>query len=84
MSRTEAKEIGLKVAASNPEVEGLMWKIWLDIEAELKIRSPFDPLTEVLASPASAALLAQSTQINLPNNLPAQFCRVSFKTFSSS
>ncbi len=71
VSRTEAKEIGLKVAASNPEVEGLMWKIWLDIEAELKIRSPFDPLTEVLASPASAALLAQSTQINLPNNLPA-------------
>ncbi len=71
VSRKEAKEIGLDVGDQNPALEKVMWELWLDIEKELKIRTPFDPLQEVLASPAAAALLAPVPQINLPNNLPA-------------
>jgi hypothetical protein len=56
VSKTEAKEIGLPVAPENPGVESLMWEIWLDIEADLKLREPFSPLTILRADPTCAGL----------------------------
>jgi hypothetical protein len=45
VSRREAKEeIGLAIAEPNPVVESLMWKIWLDIEKELEVRTRFNPI----------------------------------------
>lgn len=70
VGRTEAKEIGLKVTAPPPDVEDLLWKIWLDCEDELKIREPFSPLAEIRANPACAPLFAPVPMVNLPGNLP--------------
>ena len=58
LSRKEAKEIGLPVAASNPKIEELLWNIWLDIERELKLREPFSPVHLLKSDPACAALFA--------------------------
>jgi hypothetical protein len=70
VSRTEAIEIGLKVADRNPPVEQKMWEIWLDVEDELKIRKPFDPTVEILSSPGAGPLLQAVPQVNLPPSLP--------------
>lgn len=52
-------------------VETLMWKIWLDVEAELLIRIPFSPFDELAHDPASAPLFAPLQTIQMPANLPA-------------
>jgi hypothetical protein len=75
VSRSEAKEIGLKVADSNSQVEDVMWQIWSDIEKELRIRTPFDPGKELANSQAGAILLAPPQQVNLPANLPPQLAQ---------
>ncbi len=56
VNRSEAKEIGLPVAPSDPELEALMWKVWLDIERELQTREPFSPVRILRDTPACAAL----------------------------
>lgn len=67
VSRREAKEdIKLPIADENEEVEDLMWKIWLDIEEELKARKPFNPLTEALSSPEASRLLGNVHQSTAP------------------
>jgi serine dehydrogenase proteinase len=58
LSRSEAKEIGLPVAAGNPPIEELMRKVWLDIEQELKFREPFSPVNILKNDPACAALFS--------------------------
>lgn len=70
LARTEARQIGLKVADPDLDLENLMWAVWLDIEAEMKCRIPFDPLVELANSDASGALLAPAQQLNMPANLP--------------
>ena len=56
VSRTEAREIGLPIAASNEHVERLMWAVWLDIEEELQFRHQFSPVRILRDNPACAAL----------------------------
>lgn len=56
VSRTEAKEIGLPIGDENGDVQSLMWQIWLDIEADLKLRQPFSPITVLHDDPACAGL----------------------------
>lgn len=56
VSRSEAKEIGLPIAKDHPDVQSLMWRIWLDIEEELQIRQPFSPVRVLRDDPACGAL----------------------------
>jgi hypothetical protein len=56
VSRTEAKDIGLPVAAPNPQLEELIWSLWLDIEEELKFREPFLPVRILRDDPSCAGL----------------------------
>jgi ATP-dependent protease ClpP protease subunit len=71
LGRTEAIDIGLKIADRNKDVERLMWEIWLDIEDELKVRSPFQPIFEVLASPPELdKIFAPVHQTDLPPGTP--------------
>lgn len=72
VNRTEAKEIGLKVADKDQELEDLMWQVWSDLSAELKIREPHNPVTVLAENPACQALFAPPPAIQLPANLPAQ------------
>lgn len=72
LSRSEAKDIGLAVAESNAEIQDLMWRIWKDLEEDLKLREPFLPIRVLRDNPQSAAaLFAPVPQAILPAGLPA-------------
>jgi hypothetical protein len=51
INRTEAKdEVGLKTVENPPDaVEKLMWSLYLDYEAEMKMEEPFDAAAEFVA-----------------------------------
>jgi hypothetical protein len=67
VNRTEALEIGLPVKKErDKELEKLMWDIWLDIEEDLKERSPFDIVIELLRSKEASKLLAPVPQLEIP------------------
>ena len=69
INRSEAKEIGLPIAASDPVLEKLMWEVWLDAEAELLERKPFSALSEFLGSAEGGKLLSGIPQLILPINV---------------
>jgi hypothetical protein len=71
VSRTRAKELRLKVADPNAELEGLMWQAYLGIEGYCQLRVPFDPLQLYLADAAAAASLTPAPAVNMPINTPA-------------
>lgn len=79
VSRSEAKEIGLRVTFPPPEVETLMREIWQDAESELKCKEPFNPMAEVRANPACAALFAPIPSVNLPAGMPPQMVQAVFE-----
>jgi hypothetical protein len=58
INREEAKtDLKLKVAVPPPEVESLMWDLYLQYEDDLKLNEPFNPLRELelrLPAPQSA------------------------------
>jgi hypothetical protein len=85
INRLEArKEIGLKVMDKVPaELEKAMWALYLDFEAEMQNRLPFDPMGEIfkkaaVANPGVAGAPAQPApapgggQIVLPQAVLAQ------------
>ncbi len=57
INRVEARtELGLKVVENVPdELETTMWDLFLDFEAELRNREPFDPSATVSRMPHTAA-----------------------------
>lgn len=70
LSRTEARDVGLKIADSAPTLEAEMWAAWLDLEEELAIRRPFNPFVEIAADPVASQLLKPPPTVQLPPNLP--------------
>ena len=72
VSRSEAKEIGLKIAEENSEVEDLLWRIWSSLEQEFNFRKPFNPLEIVGKSGRASALFDPIPLAAIPNNLPPQ------------
>ena len=58
VSRTEATEIGLRIAPSDRETESLLWNIWLDISTELQLRQPFSPVQVLRDDPNCGAIFA--------------------------
>ena len=79
VNRTEAKDIGLKVAGHDEELEGLMWQIWCDLSEELRLREPHNPLAVLAENPACQALFAPATVIQLPANLPPQLAQQAYQ-----
>jgi hypothetical protein len=75
VNRTEAKEIGLKVAERDPALEALMWQIWGDLSEELRLREPHNPLRVLRENPACQALFAPLLLVQLPANLPPQLAQ---------
>jgi len=72
VSRSEAREIGLKVVDASAGVEELMWAIWLDLEDELELRAPWNPIGVVAAHPEGKDLFGPIPQIEIPQGLPPQ------------
>jgi hypothetical protein len=70
VSRTEAENIGLRIAKRDADIESLIWRIWLDVADELLVREPFLPMKILKASPQTAPLFAPVPQAVIPANLP--------------
>jgi hypothetical protein len=72
LPKSEAIELGLKICESDTRIEKIIWDVYKDFEAELKMSDIFDPLSEYLAHPDSAFLLEGPHEVNIPNNTPPQ------------
>jgi hypothetical protein len=71
INRSEAKnDLNLKVEEPSPEVESLMWDLFVEYERDLKLKEPFNALRELELklgnqanpSPLTAAQLIQQIQ----------------------
>lgn len=72
VGRKEAKEIGLPISETDPEIEKLMWQVWQDVEEEMQCNKPFDPLEVVLSDEKTSKLIGPVPQVKIPANLPPQ------------
>lgn len=70
VGRLEARKMGLPVTFPDEELEGLMWKVWLDYEAEMRCNESFNVVNEILADPNASKAINSIPVINLPANLP--------------
>lgn len=66
VSRTEARNIGLPVAERMPDVERLMWSVWLDLSAELALRSSASDAEFLATDAACAPLFAPIPHVAIP------------------
>jgi hypothetical protein len=70
VGRKEAKDIELKVIEPSPDLEGAIWAIWKDLEADLECRKPFNPMAEVCKLQEVMQILFAPVQfVNIPANL---------------
>jgi len=72
VGRTEARGIGLNIKDANDALEKLMWGVHLDIEKELNIREPFNPIGIFLSDPQAEPYLKSPPPINIPPQIPQQ------------
>lgn len=79
VNRSEAKDIGLKVAASDEKLEDLMWRIWTDLSEELRLREPHNPLRVLADNPACQAMFAPVPIVRIPANLPAALAQQAYQ-----
>jgi hypothetical protein len=70
LNRKEAKQIGLSIEPPDTDTERLMWRIWKDIETDLKLREPFNPLGILKAEASCKNLFAPVPQLTLPPGAP--------------
>lgn len=71
VSRSRARDLGLKIAPNDAILEGLIWEAFLAVEAHMEIRTPFNALHHFLANGGGSALAAAAPLV-LPPNAPAQ------------
>lgn len=71
VSRSRARELQLKIAANDPELERLMWEAFLGIESYMELRRPFNALHHFIASGGDKQLAATAPVV-LPPNAPPQ------------
>ncbi len=69
VSRSRARQLQLKVAADNIELEGRMWRAFLGLESYMKLRTPFKPLEHFIANGGRNAI-APMAPVVLPANAP--------------
>lgn len=79
VNRSEAEEIGLKIAKRDEELEDLMWRIWTDISEELKLREPYLPLRVLADNPACQPLFDPTPVVRLPSNLPPALAQQAYQ-----
>lgn len=71
VSRTRARELQLRIAEDNPELERLLWNAYLGLESYMHLRSPFNPLQHFLANGGASSIVPPSPLL-LPPNTPPQ------------
>jgi hypothetical protein len=71
VSRRRARDLGLKVAGNDADLEKAVWNAFLEIESEMKLRDAFNPLQVLLENPAAAQALRLPAPLQLaPNATP--------------
>ncbi len=68
--RTRAKQLQLKVASADPELEQLMWDAYLGIEGYLELRNRFSLLHEFLSCEEAAESLRPVSPLRIPPDAP--------------
>jgi hypothetical protein len=79
LGRSEAIELGLKVATPDEDLEDMIWRIFTDFEQEMEMCKPFDATRTYLSHPDSAGLLAPPPQVNLPSDMPPAIMEQTWK-----
>ena len=75
VSRTRARELQLKVADDDPDLESLMWEAYLGLESHMDLRRPYDHLRVFLAATEGAEALAPVPPLQLPPDTPDQIAQ---------
>lgn len=75
VSKKEAKELGLNILEANEQIESLIWSIFADIENEMNMNEPFDPLSEYLANQPTSDLISPTQSVILPDNIPPELAQ---------
>lgn len=78
LNRTEAREIGLPIAAADEKIESLLWAVWKDLENDLKIRETFMVL-DLFKN--NQSLYAPVPQLPLPVGANAQQLQMLFQMY---
>jgi hypothetical protein len=84
VTKTEAKQLGLKISNDDPEIERIIWAIYTDFEKEMKMCEPFNPNSEYFSVPEAAFLLEPPPVVNLPSNLDPQMAQQIFNNIINS
>lgn len=79
LGRAEAKEIGLKVVFPKPDLEDAMWRLWKEIEGDIKSTVPFDPIALAASNPQLASLFAPLPSAEIPANAPKEVVEAIWK-----
>lgn len=72
LGRNEAKKIGLAVSDQNIDLENRIWAIWNDVELDLEIRKPFNPMNEIEKSKEASKIFAPIPQLSIPAGVQVQ------------
>lgn len=71
VSRSRARELQLKIAENDPNLERLIWEAYLGIEDCMELREPYKPLEYFLANGGAQAVAPQAPLV-LPSNASTQ------------
>jgi hypothetical protein len=75
VTRGDAAKLGLQICERDPELEELIWKVFIDCEAEMKMNDIYEATATLLSSPSGAALLDPPPLVNLPSSVPDQIAQ---------
>ena len=84
VTKTEAKQLGLKIAKDDPEIERILWAIYSDFESEMKMCEPFDPNYEYFSKPEAAYMLEPPPVVNFPSGIDPQLAQQVFNNIINS
>ena len=74
VSRTRARDLQLKIADDDPELERLIWEAFLGLESYMELRRPFDALQHYIANGGEESI-APAGPLTLPANAPDQIAQ---------
>jgi hypothetical protein len=70
VTRGDAMRLGLQICDRDLRLEELIWRLFTDCEAEMRMNETYDPTAALLSSPSGAALLEPPPIVNLPASAP--------------
>jgi hypothetical protein len=72
VSRGRAREIGLRVASEDRDLEKLIWRAYLGLEEHMEMRNVFNASSHFLKDEEAAKSLKSRGPLNFPPNMPQE------------